>query len=125
MKKDFKHSITNPIKYYNKNTTFEEMEKIEVTLELCTIHKNMPFGPAIITYTDSERESKSFKGAGVFDEEGELKTFTAMEGNRWGFLMNNMHHGRPKHHSYYTEFYPQGYTANVHSIKEKTDVSGW
>ena len=104
MKKDFKHSITNPIKYYSKNKTFEEMEKIEVTLELCTIHKNKPFGPAIITYTDSEYDYKSFKGAGVFDEEGELKTFTAMEEDRWGYLMNNMHHGRPKHHSYYTEF---------------------
>ena len=43
------------------------MDKIEVTLELCTIHKNKPFGPAIITYTD---RYDSFKGAGVFDEEG-------------------------------------------------------
>jgi hypothetical protein len=96
-----------------------------VTLELCTIHKNKPFGPAIITYNDSKWKSDSFKGAGVFDEEGELKTFTAMEGDGWGYLMNNMHHGRPKHHSYYTQFYPHGWTSNVHSKKEKTDVSGW
>jgi hypothetical protein len=44
------------------------MDRIEVTLELCTIHKNKPFGPAIITYTDSENDENSFKGAGVFDE---------------------------------------------------------
>ena len=101
------------------------MDYIEVTLELCTIHKNKPFGPAIITYTDSEYYFNSFKGAGVFDEEGELKTFTAMDGEGWGYLINNMHHGRPKHHSYYTHFYPHGRTANVHSNKEETDVSGW
>ena len=95
-----------------------------MTLELCTIHKNKPFGPAIITYTVSEDDDLSFKGAGVFDEEGELKTFTAMDGDGWGYLMNNMHHGRPKHHSYYTQFYPNGDTDYVHSKKEKTDVSG-
>jgi hypothetical protein len=50
-----------------------------VTLELCTIHKNKPFGPAVITYAGSkDYDDLSFKGAGVFDEEGELKTFTAM-----------------------------------------------
>ena len=84
----------------------------------------MPFGPAIITYTDSDKNI-SFKGAGVFDEEGELKTFTAMDGEGWGKLMNNMHHGRPKYHSYYTKFYPHGDTAYVHSKKEWIDVSGW
>jgi hypothetical protein len=66
-----------------------------VTLELCTIHKNKPFGPAIITYTDSIYDFVSFKGAGVFDEEGELKMFTAMREDGEGHLMNNMHRGRP------------------------------
>ena len=96
-----------------------------MTLELCTIDKNKPFGPAIITYTDSERESNSFKGAGVFDEEGELKTFTAMEGNGYGFLMNNMHLGRPKHHSYYTKFYCEDGWARVHTSEFFENVSGW
>ena len=122
MKKDFKLTITHPFENYYKDKTIEEMEKIEVTLELCTIHNNKPFGPAIITYTDGY---PSFKGAGVFDEEGELKTFTAMRKDGQGCLMNKMHHGRPKHHSYYTEFCRHGETANVHSKKEETDVSGW
>ena len=39
--------------------------------------------------------------------------------------MNNMHNGRPKHHSYYTEFYPHEQSDNVHSNYEYTDVSGW
>ncbi len=96
-----------------------------MTLELCTIHNSKPFGPAIITYTDSEDDESSFKGAGVFDEEGELKTFTAMEGDGYGYLMNNMHHGRPKLHSYYTKFCGHGYTAYVHLYKEQIDVFGW
>jgi hypothetical protein len=91
---------------------------------LCTIHKNKPFGPAIIIYNDSNKNN-SFKGAGVFDEEGELKTFTAMQGDGWGYLIDNMHHGRPKHHSYYTQLYGHGDIANVHSKKKRTDVSGW
>ncbi len=87
IKKYFKHSIVHPLKYYNNTdklgnsipTSIQEMDKIEVTLELCTIHKNKPFGPAIITYTGGHKHTDPyFKGAGVFDEEGELKTFTAI-----------------------------------------------
>jgi hypothetical protein len=55
-------------------TPTEEMEIIDVTLEICTIYKNKPFGPAIIKH-------ESFIGAGEFDEEGKLKKLTARENN--------------------------------------------
>ena len=95
MKKNFKYTIIHPTEKYRKNTDFEEMQKIEVTLELCTIYKNKPFGPAIIIYTDCKNNDYSFKGAGVFNENGELKTFSAMDACGWGYLVNNMQHGRP------------------------------
>ena len=45
-------------------------EAIEIlaTLELCTIYKGTPYGPALITYEDDDDEWHSFKGVGIFNE---------------------------------------------------------
>ena len=42
--------------------------EILATLELCTVHKGTPYGPALITYEDDDDEYLSFKGVGIFNE---------------------------------------------------------
>jgi hypothetical protein len=44
------------------------MDNIEVTLELCTVYKGIPYGLAIIKYADPDNDSSSFKGVGVFNQ---------------------------------------------------------
>jgi hypothetical protein len=39
---------------------------IEVNLEICTLYKGVPHGPAIITHTDEKNKYKSFHGVGIF-----------------------------------------------------------
>ncbi len=61
---DFKHEIIHPFKEYFKETAIAEMEKIPVTLEICTLYKGVPCGIAIIRYEDSDDEDESFRGVG-------------------------------------------------------------
>ena len=75
------------------------MEKMEVTLEICTLYKGVPYGPALIKHSE-------FKGIGVFNN-GKLTggPFTcAMDS--LGFSFSKMDNGRPADNSYYTSFYP-------------------
>ena len=60
-KKDFKYRMQHP---YNPNPT-----EILATLELCTVHKGTPYGPALISYKHNDGDKKySFKGVGIFNE---------------------------------------------------------
>ena len=64
--------MLHPFKDYPVGTSIEKMEKVEVTLEIAAVYKGFPVGPAIINYTDPEDKGYSFKGVGVFSNEGIL-----------------------------------------------------
>ncbi len=102
------------------------MKQISVTLEMCTVYKGVPHGIAIINYTDPKSEWDSFRGVGVFHH-GQLHNapFSFIEGDRWAYSFSKMHNGRPVDASYLTQFYPDGYTDHVDSLKEETHVGGW
>ena len=101
------------------------MEKIEVTLEICTLHNGVPYGLSIIQYNNPKDKVLSFKGIGVFNE-GKLNRspFTLVTENGWGRLFSKMENGRPANNSHCTLFYKNGYKKHIQSLKEKTDVSG-
>ncbi len=85
MKRDFKYQIVHPYATYNPPIPVEEMEKLQVTLKLCTLLKGVPYGPAHIEYTHPSNKALSFDGMGVFTE-GRLHSgpFTAINGNGIG-----------------------------------------
>jgi hypothetical protein len=80
------------------------MEKVEVTLEMAAVYKGVPVGPAIINYTDPEDEWLSFKGVGVFNNEGILSdtSFACITADGIGFSLSKMVNGRPAANSYRT-----------------------
>jgi hypothetical protein len=73
--------------------------EIEATLELCTINKGIPYGPAIITYKYKNDAShrRSFKGIGIFNE-GKLHNspFLAILGDGTIRQIMTMINGRPQ-----------------------------
>ena len=70
--------------------------EIEATLELCTVYKGVPYGQALITYKDPNREHLSFKGLGIFNEGKLHKTpCTFIDSDRYRFQMTSMINGRP------------------------------
>jgi hypothetical protein len=100
------------------------MEKIEVTIEICTVHNGVPYGLSIIQYNDPKDKSLSLKGIGVFND-GKLNSapFICVDGNGYGRVFSQMENGRPANNSHCTRFYYNGYKQHVQSLKEKTDVS--
>jgi hypothetical protein len=101
------------------------MEKIEVTLEICTVHNGVPYGLSIIQYNDPKDKGHSFKGIGVFND-GKLNSapFTCVSETGYGYLFSKMENGRPANNSHCTGFFNNGKKQHVESLKEKTDVSG-
>ena len=71
------------------------MDNIEVTLEICTVYKGIPYGPAIIKYNDPN-DNLSFKGVGFFNQ-GKLNnsSFSCIGGSGFGFSIAKMQNGRP------------------------------
>ncbi len=53
--------------------------------------------------------------------------FTWVDDCGWGYLVSNMHNGRPaaNNSSYFTYFYKNGRTQHVDSLDIKANVSGW
>jgi hypothetical protein len=102
------------------------MDKIEVTLELCTVYKGIPYGLAIIKYTHPDDIRLSFRGVGIFNQ-GKLSnsSFTCIKGNGYGLSFTKMESGRPADNSYATSFYPKGHKQNVFSLYKEIVVSGW
>ena len=102
------------------------MEKVTVTLEMCTLFKGVPSGLALIQYTDPKNKAASFKGVGIFND-GILTNapFTCINGDGVGISFSKMENGRPAPNSYYTLFNKNGYKQHVHSLEEETDVTGW
>jgi len=81
----------------------KDMEKISVTLEICTLYKGLPHGIAIISYSDPTSNWYSFRGVGVFNQ-GELHNapFTYVTGDSVGYTYTKMENGRPAVGSYHT-----------------------
>ncbi len=86
------------------------MEKIEVTLEICTLFKGVPYGLSLISYNDSKSKEFSFKGIGLFNQ-GKLDgaPFTCVGRDGWKSSFSKMENGRPADGSYYSHFYNNGY----------------
>jgi hypothetical protein len=61
---DFEHEIIHPYKGYGDETAIAKIEKIRVTLEICTLYKGVPCGIAIISYQGIDDEDYSFRGVG-------------------------------------------------------------
>jgi hypothetical protein len=101
------------------------MEKVEVTLEMAAVYKGVPVGPAIINYTDPEEKAYSFKGVGVFNNEGILSdtSFPCITADGCGLSFSKMVNGRPAAICYGTLFFPKGTTRPVDS--SNTDVTAW
>ena len=72
---------------YPVGTAIEKMEKVEVTLEMAAVYKGVPVGPAIINYTHPENKWLSFKGVGVFNNDGILSdtSFACINADGWGY----------------------------------------
>ena len=102
------------------------MKQIEVNLDICTLYKGVPYGLAILSYTDNNDPGKSFKGVGVF-RDGKLHgtPFTFVNGNCVGVSFSKMIDGRPCHSNNHTLFLKIGEKQNVDSTVAMTDVSGW
>ena len=75
---------------------------MEVTLEMCTLYKGVPYGLALIKHS-------FFKGIGIFND-GKLTggPFTYVSNRGWGYSFSKMENGRPADNSYYTSFYSNG-----------------
>ena len=119
--------IVHPYQLYNEVTPIDQMNKIEATLELCTLYKGLPYGPSLITYTDPADDYYSFRGVGVFNE-GMLHnaSFTCIRGQGgWGYSFSSMAEGRPADGSMVTHFCENEWTQHVDSIEILSDVSGW
>ena len=46
----------------------DEIHEIEVTLKICTLYKEKPYGLAYIMYTHPKEKDESFEGIGVFND---------------------------------------------------------
>ena len=67
---------------YDVGTNRENMRWIDVTLEICTLYKGIPYGLALISYNNPGDKSISFRGVGVFND-GQLHNtaFTCVKGD--------------------------------------------
>jgi hypothetical protein len=110
---------------YPVGTAIEKMEKVEVTLEMAAVYKGVPVGPAIINCTHPACKKSSFKGVGVFNNQGILSdtSFACINGYGWGYSSSKMVNGRPAANSYRTYFFPKATTLPVDS--SNTDVTAW
>jgi hypothetical protein len=101
------------------------MDKIEVSLELCTVYRGIPYGQAIIKYSHPDNIHLSFKGIGVFNQ-GKLSnsSFICIKDSGVGVSYTKMENEKPAVNSYATFFYPKGYRKRVDSLYKKI-VSGW
>ena len=92
---------------------------------MAAVYKGVPVGPAIINYTRSQDKDHSFKGVGVFNNQGILSdtSFACITADGYGYSYSKMVNGRPAANSYCTAFFPKGTTRPVDS--SNTDVTAW
>ena len=85
----------------------------------------MPYGLALIEYTDPDEKRYSFKGVGIFVD-GILTNapFSCLTGDGVGLSFSMMQNGRPADNTYYTFFNESGYIQNINLLNKQIDVSG-
>ena len=95
-------------------------------MKLCTLYEGVPYGPAIIHYTDEDSKDLSFEGVGVFND-GKLHDgpFTCLKGDGYSRSYTLMKDGRPLEGKFGSYFNRQGEKEHVDSLTEERDVSGW
>lgn len=104
-KTDFKHTIIHPYEQEYPALPNKNIKKIEVTLEMCTLYKGQPTGPAIIVFSHEKLDWLSFKGVGMF-KNGELHMgpFICLNKYKIGLSFSKMTNGRPSDNDYLTYF---------------------
>jgi hypothetical protein len=76
------------------------MEKISVTLQICTLYKGNPHGIALMKYTDPDDDKGSFSGLGIFHH-GKLHNSPFIVITKYdtalvdALLLSKMQNGRP------------------------------
>ena len=97
-----------------------------MTLKMCTLYKGVPNGIAQISFKHPTDKDESFEGVGVFtDGRLHMGPFTCLRGDGVKRSYSLMIDGRPADSHYYTEFFSNGNTRNVESLKTSTDVSSY
>jgi hypothetical protein len=113
-------------RYKIKHPYAEEEKEIEVTLELCTVHKNVPYGLAIIKYKNPDSSDESFKGVAIFNKgKLDMTQFLCIEGNGWRFQIMNMKDGRPQQNGLAATFITDTIMRNTTSLTKKDKVFGF
>ncbi len=117
-KTDFPYKIKHP---YN-----EEEKEIKVTLELCTVYKNVPYGLAIINYKNADSSWESFKGVAIFNKgKLEMTQFLCINGNGWRNQIMNMKDGRTQQNGLAAVFISNLEERNTTSLTKKDKVHGF
>jgi hypothetical protein len=113
MKHPYQQSVHNILKN-------EDVPKYEMTLKMCTLYKDRPYGPAHIELTIPNYEFYSFEGVGIFtDGELHMGPFTFIDGIGYVRSFSNMINGRPADGEYATYFECQGRTEVVDDLDEE------
>jgi hypothetical protein len=98
-----------------------------VKLELCTLYKGLPYGLAIMSYTDPDLERLSFRGVGVF-KKGKLQQgpFTFIRGDGYGRSFTRMinRDAIPGTDNYNLTYFLPKNSKRTDSWGDETDISG-
>ena len=83
--------MPHPFEWQLSSQPEGEVSQIIVKLELSTLYKRLPYGLAIMSYTDPDLERLSFRGVGVF-KKGKLQQgpFTFIRGDGYGRSFTRM-----------------------------------
>ncbi len=125
-KESFTYNMIHPYIQLPKPVAISEIPRYDMTLSKCTLYKGVPYGLAHISFKHPTNDYASFEGMGVFtDGKLHMGPFTCQQGDGSRCSYSLMIDGRPADSSFYTGFFPNGYTRNVESPKTSTDVSGY
>ena len=125
-KESFTYNMIHPYQQWAKPVAISEIPRYDMTLSKCTLYKGVPYGLAHISFKHPTEDWNSFEGMGVFtDGKLHMGPFTCQQANGMRRSYSLMIDGRPADSSFYTHFFPNGYTSNVESLKTSTDVSGY
>ena len=99
---------------------------IDAKLEICTVYKGIPYGPALISYYDKKDEFESFSGIGNFlDGQLHMTPFTCItdEGERYQHC--TMINGRPEEKGFATFFNDNEDFIKNDSMRFNKKTAGW
>jgi hypothetical protein len=125
-KESFTYNMIHPYMQWLKPKPISEIPRYDMTLSKCSLYKGVPYGLTHISFKHPTEDFNSFEGMGVFtDGKLHMGPFTCQQGSGFRRSFSLMIDGRPADSSFYTEFFLNGCTMNVESLKTSTDVSGY